>query len=153
MAVYLASSQQCTSGITPAMVEEDESLKDCFCYNLGTARSTESNNVYGIDCSSSLTSYLLPRGLSILSVVTIVVVNFVLKSIIKTLTQFEKHHSLTRQQESITNKLFVGLFLNTAIVLLVVNMQFQHYVARVGFNLRFNGVYEGEKNCQLIVKG
>lgn len=144
--VYLAQRFQgetptsginCQRGLTSEQVREDPSLTDCFCYHLGTAYAWNSENEYGIDCKSWLTSYAIARGLAVLSVLTIVIVNFILKMTIKSLTQFEKHHSLTRQQESITNKLFVGLFLNTAIVLLVVNMQFQSDVTNIGFSASF----------------
>lgn len=78
-----------------------------------------------------LPSFLLPA------------VNFLLKVFVKGLSMFEKHHSLTRMQESIVTKLFIGLFLNTGIVLLVVNMQFRHYTTRsVGFEVAFDGQYE-----------
>lgn len=100
--------------------------------------STDSSNE---ECSTLDNSCAIARGLSVLSAVTIVVVNLILKLVTKSLTKFEKHHSLTRMQESITNKLFVGLFLNTAVVLLIVNTYFKSNVSQFGLSIAFDGIY------------
>jgi hypothetical protein len=75
----------------------------------------------------------------VLGVVTIVAVNYLLKRTTHLLSSFEKHPSVTAMQESMTWKLFVGLFINTSIVLLVVNADLQVYL---GVNLIFNGTYQ-----------
>jgi len=117
-----------TSALIPPTDSSDEAEVDCFCSKLGTTGALDADRKYGVDCGAYLTKVAIARALSVLAVLVIVVVNLLLKSIIKLLTIFEKHTSLTRMQESITTKLFVGLFLNTGIVLLVVNMSFQQWI-------------------------
>ena len=138
-----ASRTTCPASISVQQAQADQSgtLRDCFCYHLSTSAALNSARDYGVDCTSWLTSVAIARALSVLAVVTICVVNFLLKVFVKGLTQFEKHHSVTRMQESITNKLFVGLFLNTGVVLLVVNMQVKSSAANIGFSLAFDGKY------------
>lgn len=151
LAVYIAqrfqgevdtTSVTCARDITAEDVRADSSLRDCFCYELGTTRALDALRSHGIDCGEWLRSYALAQGLSVLAVFVIVLINFILKAVIKALTLFEKHASLTRMQESVTNKLFVGLLLNTGVVLLVVNMQPARYAADLGFSLAFDGKYE-----------
>lgn len=66
-----ASNSTCRSGITAQEVHEDPSLRDCFCFELGTSKALDSEREYGVDCSSYLTSLAISRALSVLSVVTI----------------------------------------------------------------------------------
>lgn len=135
-------AQGCRAGITAEDVRNEGGLRDCFCAELGTTAALDSRRSSGVDCGPWLTSMAIAQGLGVLAVFVIILVNNLLKVVIKRLTLFEKHHSLTRMQESVTVKLFVGLFLNTGVVLLVVNMQLPRYAADLsGFTIAFDGLY------------
>lgn len=90
------------------------------------------------------------------TVVTIVVsflvsmINFMLKIVFRNLAKFEKYKSLTHEIESIFKKLFVAIFINMAILLLLINANFQsiNFVESIsdwlpiGGELFFNGKYD-----------
>lgn len=52
-------------------------------------------------------------------------------------------------------KLFIGLFVNTAIILLLVNASFNYYVADMGFTIALDGSYDGkldEQRARMIIQ-
>lgn len=77
-------------------------------------------------------------------------INFYIKITFRFLAKFEKYKSLTHETESIFKKLFIALFVNMAILLLLINANFQD----IGFireisdalpiigTLIFNGEYD-----------
>jgi hypothetical protein len=117
----------------------DDYLHDCWCYRQGTSVVTQS----AVDCSAWLSDYLLTRTLVLISVFTIVLVNFVLKELIRVLGRYERHHTLSREQSSVTVKMFIGMFINTGLILLLVNANFQHLAgSETAFGLFFDGAYQ-----------
>ena len=68
---------------------------------------------------SSTKAYVM--GLKYLAVVGVVVVNAGLKGILKTLVAIETHDSVTKEIKSLTLKLFLAQFVNTALLVLFIN--------------------------------
>jgi hypothetical protein len=71
-----------------------------------------------------------------------------LKFVFRKLAVFEKYKSLTHETESIFEKLFIAIFINMAILLLIINADFQsvRFVKSIsdtlpGGTLFFNGDY------------
>ena len=56
-----------------------------------------------------------------LATVVLMIVNILLERLIRTFAYYEKHHSLVNLELSVTKRMFVTLFFNTGVVLLLVN--------------------------------
>lgn len=77
-------------------------------------------------------------------------INFNLKVVFRKLAVFERYKSLTHETESIFQKLFIAVFINMAILLLLINSNFQSigFVKSIsdglpiGGELFFNGEYD-----------
>ena len=72
-------------------------------------------------CGAFATDYLKTQGLLVLAAVSIVVVNAGMRSFMRWLATFERHHSLSAESSSMTMKVFLALFMNTGLVTLLVN--------------------------------
>lgn len=57
-----------------------------------------------------------------------VLVNIMLQVFMDRLAVMERHSSLTSQQRGVTSRLFIGLFLNTGVIILIVNANLAPYV-------------------------
>ena len=75
-------------------------------------------------CGSLFVNIVTGQSITIGVAVFIAVLNIVLKSVMKSLSYLEHHHSLSAQSESLSLKTFISLFINTAILLLVLNWKF-----------------------------
>lgn len=64
--------------------------------------------------------------------VQVVVMNTVLSRIMRMLTKFEKHHSLDDEARSLSVRLFLTLFVNTGIVVLIANASFTFFKGSLG---------------------
>ena len=119
------------SSPTAEELAASEELRGCYCNALLGTNALAS----AIDCTSWVQKANLGRALTYISALTIVIVNYVLRWAITRLGKWERHRSVTTEQSSITLKLFVGLFLNTGIVLLIVNANFTYHIANLGFTV------------------
>lgn len=70
-------------------------------------------------CSSFLINYSLASGLTYVAMITAVVVNYVLKRWLKFLTRTESHATIDSEQGSMMYKIFVAIYFNLAIVVLI----------------------------------
>ena len=58
---------------------------------------------------------------------SVFVVNYILKVILKGLGRFERYKSVTLQTESIMVKLFVAVYVNMGILIILINANLQRY--------------------------
>ena len=65
---------------------------------------------------------MLAQALSVVPGVAVVVINVLLNLVLRKLTAFERHLSSTQAQYTHTRKLFYSQFINTALVILVVQV-------------------------------
>ncbi len=149
--VYLAQTYQrdlpvyseCPDELTPSEAAGDAQLEGCYCKARGFTsvlfNSNDSTVDGSIDCSDWLSEYVRVRLLSMVVVVSIVFVNLVLRQVVKRVGRFEKHTSLSEEQRSQGVKMFIGLFLNTGVVLLAVNAKDATYAV---FDGRFSDFSE-----------
>jgi hypothetical protein len=134
----LDTNDTCPAAVTVAEVDAEEAsgsseyLHDCYCYRLGSGVFTQNR----VDCDGWVREFALGRALTLLSVFTIVTVNFALKWILFKLGQFEKHDTVSKEQSSIMIRTFFGMFINTALILLLVNANMTNALggnAHIGF--------------------
>lgn len=72
-------------------------------------------------CADALGNFALARALLVAAVVSVVVVNGLLHRLLALLARFERHVTLSHEQQSITFKVFVAQLLNTAVTVLVIH--------------------------------
>ena len=105
---------------------------DCICSQLDYKSMMDHYDLCSNYISETAIANLLVAG----SALIIIVINLALKFIARLLAEFEKHTSLTKMERELTWKMFVGLFFNTALIILLVNAKVD------SFNLYF--LFQGE---------
>lgn len=89
----------------------------CYCSSLSDHELFASYSI----CKSYIASYALSKGLIIVTSITTVIINEIQYYGVNKIVSYEKHWSSSDQQRHIALKLFVGIFINTAVILLIVN--------------------------------
>ncbi|RLN72630.1 hypothetical protein BBJ28_00014441 [Nothophytophthora sp. Chile5] len=74
-----------------------------------------------VPCRTFLTDYLGKNAFIVLASAVVVVVNLVLKTTLRGFASFERHTSESAKTSAVALKMFAAQFLNTAIIVLVVN--------------------------------
>ena len=107
------------TGLSNSTKGSIERLCGCYEHAFRALRSgdTETQEL----CESYINYVLLDLALQIISVLSIVIVNIVIVVVSKKLGNFEHHQSLDGQEESVAFRVLLGLFINTGLVLLIVN--------------------------------
>lgn len=111
--------------------EKAQGLTECYC------RADVSRQFKEQICIDWAFNRYLTKALPFIIVFAIIITNMIMQFVFKALAAFEKHFSVTSELFSRTIKIFIAQFLNTAIIILVVNTRFTQ-VPIVDF---LNGVY------------
>lgn len=82
--------------------------------------------------------------------VAVAVINFVLKAVLMYFVSFERHHSVTERSQSMMLKLFVVQFINTGLLIIVVNLNLHDTFQHIGILKTFKF---GEGNFDDISSG
>ncbi|KAI9985000.1 hypothetical protein PInf_004307 [Phytophthora infestans] len=77
-------------------------------------------NTY-VPCRGFLTDFLAKNAFIVIASAVVVIVNIVLKSTLRGFASFERHTSESAKASAVALKMFAAQFLNTAIIVLVVN--------------------------------
>ncbi|GAB9471319.1 hypothetical protein Gpo141_00008536 [Globisporangium polare] len=101
----------------------------CFCTNALTTSMAEYGFFNGpqnlwqtyLPCRSFITDYLAKNAFIIVAAGVVVIVNLLLKAILRAFADFERHSSESAKASAIAVKMFSAQFLNTAIIVLIVN--------------------------------
>lgn len=140
LAQSVKPDKDCTglSGTTKAEAEADNALGDqatglleCYC------RADSSRQLNENICVNWAFNLYLQKALPFVIVFAIIVTNQIMLYVFKSLASFEKHFYASTELQSRTIKIFIAQFLNTAVILLVVNTRFSQ-LPIVEF---LNGVY------------
>lgn len=83
-------------------------------------------------CITFAEDYLKTQGLLVLAAVTIVAINAGMRGFMRWLATFERHHSVSAEQASMTLKVFLALFMNTGLVTLLVRGRWRSRAAAAG---------------------
>ena len=96
----------------------------CFC-DARSKAGDESDAVYGDDalpvCEDYLSSYFTTLLLTNAVMVTIIAINYILKMACISLITWIKYDTYSEQMSKIVNGVFIALFFNTGILLLLTN--------------------------------
>lgn len=112
----------------PLYETKEKILSYCFCYS---KLSTETINVSSYTfpgttikpCKNFMDSYLKYTAISIAIVVAVPIINAVVVIILKLLTSFEKNKTLSSDMSANMWKMFIVQFLNSCLLLIIVNMK------------------------------
>jgi len=110
----------------------------CYCTHLlNEAGPMQEETVYSSEfpdnggsttwCVEWLQGQAQVQGFAFLAVAMVVIVNTALNMIMRRLVVYEKHSFITDMFSSLTTKLFIAKFLNTAIVVVIVNASLEIY--------------------------
>ena len=137
----------CPSQVTTEMVLEDEKQKankaeyqvlvECFCKNALATGSfsdmlktpffdaeTRSTRFY---CAEWAEAFISVQALTIGAVLVVIAINAVLKQVLGKLVLREKHHTLSEQVISVVKKIFLAQFINTAVLLVLINANLDYF--------------------------
>ena len=96
-------------------------------------------------CDQWFTDYTLGNSLGILLSLSLTLINDILRRLIKACSKFEGHHTVTNQLGSAFSKMWIIQFINTAVILLIINMRLsegfiQWVLEQIGLeNIFFDG--------------
>lgn len=89
-------------------------------------------------CADFLDAWTVALYTKIITSVGIILINFFLLIVLKLLTAIERPPTLDKLKLSLLKKVFVAMFINTTIITVLVNADFQAYIAAYGI---FDGSY------------
>lgn len=126
-------------------------ILNCYCLSALTSALTEHGLFDGPDivlngpdsdlCSSFTDTYLEGQGIAIASSLVTVVINAIITKVIPVMSAWERHHTVTHQASSTAVKIFLAQFINTAIILVVVNARLP---GEIGESVQIMGLFSGE---------
>ncbi|CAD8150635.1 unnamed protein product [Paramecium pentaurelia] len=95
---------------------EKSQIQQCFCMNLSLTTLYADYFDY---CSDIIYQYTGIQALQIASAFVILIVNSLLQLLIKSIVTFERYQSLSKKLSGTLTKLFISLFVNTALITLI----------------------------------
>mmetsp|Transcript_16837 Transcript_16837/g.42250 ORF Transcript_16837/g.42250 Transcript_16837/m.42250 type:complete len:896 (-) Transcript_16837:2217-4904(-) len=99
----------------------DTSLSAFLAYSTCSESNVDGNEqAYCTFCQPFIEALLTEYGYRIVTIIAVVLINFLLKLAIRGLSRFEKHTSVTEREKTIALRLFFSQFLNTAVLLIIV---------------------------------
>ena len=128
------STSTCASNITLTQAKSSIELLGCYCAE-NTQLIFSDSSTFEL-CATYLPEYIKQHGYLLAGVFTIISINYILNICTYWLSELEKHQSISTLEKSMTVKLSIGLFLNTGIIITIVNANFQRYMS---FNLPLAG--------------
>jgi hypothetical protein len=114
----------------------DPTLVACYCRSLGRKVVDDLAT-----CKAWVKDFALSKVMTAVVALTIVVVNTLLKTLVVKLVRWEKHSTKSSEERAITKKLFIGLFTNTGIILVLVNANFDGGMGSSGTGVLFRGSF------------
>ena len=120
---------------------------NCYCLTRSMSKiidgkevCDEYNNCVKLDdfCEEFLDKWTAALYTKIITSIGIIFINFCLLIVLKLLTAIERPPSLDKMKQSLLKKVFVAMFVNTTIITVLVNADFQSYVKAYGL---FDGNY------------
>eukprot|EP01138_Halocafeteria_seosinensis_P001604 gb/GECG01001643.1/.p1 GENE.gb/GECG01001643.1/~~gb/GECG01001643.1/.p1 ORF type:complete len:1298 (+),score=138.22 gb/GECG01001643.1/:1-3894(+) len=128
-------------------IEETKATKDakfcrdefCLAVLLSSRIVDTGSRMSKADCNDWFTSYIAENAILVGAALLVLLMNVVLKTVLSALSIFEKHHSATSRLRSVTWRLFVLMYINTAVVTILVYADFVRIpFVNVESNINYN---------------
>lgn len=100
---------------------------NCYCLSLSLDTIYNDAELKTL-CTDTIKEYFFTIGFSIAIAVAISLVNFLLKIVINALSSFSRYRTVTNQTLSSMTKLFVAMFVNSAIISLLLSANIYSFV-------------------------
>ena len=127
LCISLSSPEKCPVPLPgSAAVVTLSTVAECYCNSLMKRSGWAAVVNNGLDtefCGIYYRNVVLSQALAVLPGIVVVLINIAMRRVLRTLTSFERHLSMTLESSTLTVKLFVAQFLNTALVVLVVKVK------------------------------
>ena len=100
-------------------------LLGCYCVDLLQSALQEGDSLGDMlenkVCTEFASSFLAAQALVVVAAAGVVLINSSLETLLEVLTTLERHNSVARQKAAVASKLFLSLFLNTGLIVMLVN--------------------------------
>jgi hypothetical protein len=122
----------------------------CYCKSLSSTQLLSEQS----QCSDYIAAEALRSGLVFITATSTVFVNGLILILTRKIAQLERHSSRTSQQRGIANKLSIGLFINTGLILLLVNANLTPFVGtNLGLRYLLSGAFSDFVSDWYVVVG
>ena len=95
-------------------------------------------------CSYFISEFSINLVIKFFSACAVVFINFILRFLLKKISKFERVSNKTKEQLNIMIKVFIATFINTALIILIINANFSKVPAIYDIpysNIIFTGEY------------
>lgn len=106
---------------------------NCYCLSLSFDTIYKDSELTEL-CSDTLKEYFFNIGFSIATAVIISVVNNILQVVIKKLSNFSRYKTVTQETLSSMTKLFVAMFINSALIALLLSANIYAFIPAKEFS-------------------
>ena len=118
---------------SPPLASASSQVLECFCTNLDIQTIINSSSIQTL-CSDYLLSSSLRYLLLYMSAIVIIVVNLLLRFFIRKSVIFTRYASVGQQTLSGVLKIFSAMFVNTAIVTMIMHADIFGFIPTVSFS-------------------
>mmetsp|Transcript_48726 Transcript_48726/g.95563 ORF Transcript_48726/g.95563 Transcript_48726/m.95563 type:complete len:941 (-) Transcript_48726:282-3104(-) len=127
----------CSPTMSQAQVVSNPELTLCYCERLTSEALLDQLNF----CSEWVKETALTSGIVSSMAIAIVIINALLRILVTKIARMELYSNLTSEQYSIGWKLFVSSFVNTALIVALVNANLDKYITSASF---FKSLFAGK---------
>ena len=123
----LPEPEDCEQYIEVAFEEVNKSNEDelnCVCMREGFFNLL-SNSSKRSTCEDYIETYILRLVVTIVVSFSVSMINYIIRIVFRKLAEFERYKSMSKEKQSIFEKQFVAVFINMAILVLLINADFQ----------------------------
>jgi hypothetical protein len=121
------------SASNPPPSDSSDQVIECYCSNLTIQNILNSSSLQSL-CSSYLVSSSLRHLLLYLSAIVIIIVNLILRLLLKKSVVFSRYPSVGKQTSAGVIKIFFAMFINTAIVPMIMHADIFGFIPTVSFS-------------------
>ena len=124
---YCADTEKINPDLTLQQAKQSYTTSDqiyCYCHSQSWTSITSDSKLTSY-CSYFISKITTSLLLKFFSACGVVFINFILRYIFKRLSKFERVSNKTKEQLNIMIKVFVATFINTALIVLLVNANFR----------------------------
>jgi hypothetical protein len=138
------------SATVPSFSFVGSSVVGCYCIQ----QIVDALNQHGADalrvvqeqdgelCTAMLTNYAAGQSMVVGAALLVVVVNAVLNTVLRSITKFERHANRSDATASLSFKIFLAQFINTALIVVLVNAQLD-FIKVIGLENGLFGLFAG----------
>ena len=125
-------------------------LRGCACQDEMDAATARSGMVSGAAevyddpmCTEFVSTFVIAYTMLIAASFSVIVVNLAMKQFMKALVEWERHEQKDDELRSLCTKMFAGQFMNTALLMILINAKLPSGLTSIGGIFSFTGLMTG----------